>query len=161
MGEFILKQLQDVFYFSAVLNSVFENASFMKTTCKSFWWWNHWLPTATCLHTSSEDSGEPTQQLKRRKRKNLEYIFWAVLLLEKDFFFFNLPVNLNKRFVSETKIWINTVFIFVWRPSWTRDLTKLIKSLHSPLVILHLKTVSCVDPDLHCGPLVHRMSFFM
>lgn len=157
MEEFILKQLQDVLYFSAVLNCVFENASFIKTTCKSFWWRNNWLPTATCLHISSEDSPEPTLQLKRRRRKNLKYIYSVLLFFGRRIFLFACELKdlgWKPRFES-----IQLFYFYCLKTLMNKKL-KLIRSFH-PSCYLSIENCFFCDPDVHCRTLVHPQSFFM
>lgn len=113
MEEFILKQLQDVLYFTVVLNCVFENASFMKTTCKSFWWWNNWLPTATCLHRSSEDCPEPTQQLKRRKRKKAACVHTKYIYIIYTHIYIHICIHIIPIYTHI--ILIYTVLFSFWR----------------------------------------------
>lgn len=110
---------------------MFENAFFIKTTCKSFWWWNNWLPTATCLHTSSEDTSDPTQQLKIRKGKKKKIFCYSSFGEEFPICLWIEKVWVgNKDFES---IQLGFVFIVWWRPSWRR--TWLTSSNHSIVLL--------------------------
>lgn len=99
-----------------------------------------------------------TQKEEERERNKKRIWFSALPLLKKVFLIF-LWI---KSFGLERKIfeWIQLCFfLIVWTPLWTTYLTKIIKSLHSPPVVLPLKII--VDPFLGCRAIVHWESLFL